>query len=128
MKVVIVDDETHITRTLLRCLHSLKQENKEVEIVAYNDPREALTGAIDADVVVTDNDMPGLTGIALARQLRANPDFHGKILLFSGRMSDDAAPLDGIDLIRAKPFNIDLLRALLRAWLGLPTPSASAAA
>ena len=63
-----------------------------LEVAAFRNPRDALA-AVKArsdqfDVVVTDHDMPGMSGLDLAREVaRIRPDL--PILLSSGWVSDE---------------------------------------
>jgi CheY-like chemotaxis protein len=67
------------------------------------------------DVVITDNNMPRLSGLELVRRLRAE-NFGGKIVVLSAHLSDDnrrAYTELHVDTMLAKPFNIRELRAAI---------------
>ena len=66
-KILIVDDERHVTRALER---ALKKEG--YEITAVNDPFEALALLKTAafDLVISDHLMPGMTGLEFTKLVR----------------------------------------------------------
>src|SRR4030095_3404191 len=64
------------------------------------------------DIVITDHKMPRVTGLELGRQLRGQ-DFAGKIVVLSAFLNEDnvrAYEALGVDLMLAKPFDMDELR------------------
>ena len=81
----------------------------------------AFASAQPFDVVITDFSMPGMDGIAFARQIRAlNPD--EKIILMSGwgpRLEESPGHLDHVNLVLHKPASIaDLRRAISQLFNG----------
>lgn len=67
------------------------------------------------DVVITDNNMPGVSGIQLVRQLRAQ-NFAGKIMVLSAHLSTEvraAYEAMSVDAMIDKPFSISVLRQTL---------------
>jgi CheY-like chemotaxis protein/anti-sigma regulatory factor (Ser/Thr protein kinase) len=70
LRVMYVDDETALVSLLSRVLNRMGHR-----VTAFTDPREALRAFTenprDFDVVVTDLAMPHVSGLDLARQLRA---------------------------------------------------------
>lgn len=67
-RILIVDDEPHVIRVLKL---ALRQRGYEVE--SLNDPREAMDKLRDfaPDVLITDIQMPGLTGRELCERIDA---------------------------------------------------------
>jgi len=64
------------------------------------------------DVVITDHQMPRMTGLQLVRRLRAK-NFGGKILVLSGQLSDEdiaAYEEQRVDMMMSKPFDFDELQ------------------
>ena len=64
------------------------------------------------DIVITDHQMPRMTGLQLVRRLRAK-DFRGKILVLSGQLSDEdisAYEELNVDMMMTKPFDFDELQ------------------
>jgi CheY-like chemotaxis protein len=101
-RVFVVDDEPVIAATLATILRM-----NGFSARFFTDPVEALAAArLDApDLLVSDVAMPGLTGINLAIQIKAQyPDC--KILLFSGQ----ATTQDLLEDARSQGHNFQLLQ------------------
>src|SRR5271154_5431784 len=100
-RVFVVDDEHVIASTLAAILQMHGFSAK-----FFTSPLEALTAARSKapDLLVSDVEMPGLSGLDLAIQMKAQyPSC--KILLLSGQ----AATLDLLQKARALGHNFDLL-------------------
>ncbi|WP_025146044.1 LytR/AlgR family response regulator transcription factor [Pedobacter jeongneungensis] len=73
-KCIIVDDEPHAIEGLLKHIESMS----ELEVIAtYTDPVKALieiSAGQHLDLVLLDVDMPGITGIELANEIRKKTD------------------------------------------------------
>jgi len=118
-KIFLVDDEPLMAEVVRRII---VDEGYTVEIAV--DSREALR-AISADirgyaVLVTDNNMPGLSGVELIRELR-RAGFSGKIIMFSGNVAPGEEPrirATGADLILRKPSELKLLVPAIRNAFG----------
>ena len=64
------------------------------------------------DIVITDHQMPRVTGLELVRRLRTK-NFGGKILVLSGQLSDEdisAYEELSVDMMMSKPFDFDELQ------------------
>jgi CheY-like chemotaxis protein len=64
------------------------------------------------DVILTDHQMPRVSGLELVRQLRAQ-NFAGKIAVLSAHLTEQnvsAYKELGVDLLLSKPFDMDELR------------------
>ena len=87
LNILLADDSLEITlvasSALERCGHS---------VAIANDGREALLKIQDKphhfDLLITDNNMPNLSGVDLIRQIREN-GFHGKIIVSSGMITPE---------------------------------------
>jgi two-component system phosphate regulon response regulator PhoB len=68
--ILAVDDEAHILHVV-----SLKLQNAGFTVITANDAEEALEAAATAaiDLLITDYQMPGMSGLDLARRLHAEP-------------------------------------------------------
>lgn len=68
--ILAVDDEAHILHVV-----SLKLQNAGFTVLTANDGEEALEAATTSsiDLVITDFQMPGISGIELARKLHGEP-------------------------------------------------------
>ena len=108
--IFVVDDDA----VLVECLSEiLNQAGCSVE--STTDSREALrelTANPDRyDILVSDNNMPHLSGGALIERVR-NAGFRGKVVMYSGSISLDdeqAFKAAGADAILRKPFDLKLL-------------------
>ena len=70
-KVLVADDEIHIVQVV-----AIKLRNNGFEVVTAENGAEALELAMSEkpDVLVTDFQMPLMTGLELVENLRSNPD------------------------------------------------------
>jgi DNA-binding NtrC family response regulator len=101
-RIFVVDDEYVIAATLATILHM-----NGFSARFFTDPIEALAAArLDApDLLVSDVAMPGLSGVDLAMQIKAQyPEC--KVLLFSGQ----ASTLDLLKDARSQGHNFQLLQ------------------
>ncbi len=69
-KVLVVDDEVHIVNVV-----AMKFRLAGFEVTTARDPQEALEAAknVIPDLVITDHQMPGGSGVDLAKWLKATP-------------------------------------------------------
>ncbi|MDQ3199746.1 MAG: response regulator [Verrucomicrobiota bacterium] len=110
-RILTVENETALTQ-----LMALVLCGPDCKVTAAADGWEALA-KIDAtiepfDIVLTDHQMPRVTGLELVRQLRKR-NFAGKIVVISAFLHEEntrAYQALGVDLMLAKPFDMDELR------------------
>ena len=114
LKILAVDDEPSIAQSMRfifgRPLYELSSaqdgETALAQLAAEADP---------FDVVITDNNMPGVSGVEFVRQLRER-SFAGKIMVLSAHLSSDVraayAEMD-VDAMIEKPFCVHALRKTL---------------
>jgi len=108
--VLYVDDDESIVFLMTRML-----ERQGYRVSAYVDPKEALAAARanpdQYDIAVTDFNMPGMSGLALATALREiRPDL--PVLLASGYITEELrrqAPAAGVRELMYKPNTADEL-------------------
>jgi PAS domain S-box-containing protein len=114
-RVLIVDDEIDITDML-----SIGLERLGYEVAALNDPAEALDAVREAptawDVIVTDQLMPGMQGLTLARELKS---LRADLMVILCTGLDDgvvgqAAKAQGIDAFFVKPVGPEQVAAAIR--------------
>ncbi|WP_118137323.1 response regulator [Oceanicella sp. SM1341] len=117
LKVLVVDDQQTM-RGLAR------QALKHIGVV---DVSLAATGegALDVmntkmfDVVISDLNMPGLSGLDLARKIKSHPVFNRiPVFLATSDAYRDQATADLVDQFVAKPFSAADMRQALEAHLG----------
>jgi two-component system KDP operon response regulator KdpE len=114
-RILVVDDETQITRVLKTTLQS---QGYEVRTAA--DGESALDLAVDwiPDLIVTDLSMPRMTGIELTRTVRERSQV--PIIVLSVR-EEEKSKIDALDAgaddYVTKPFSVNELLARVRANL-----------
>jgi two-component system response regulator MprA len=119
--LLLVDDDAPIRRMLERTLTA-----EGYDVVAAADGGAALA-AVERnvpDAIVLDVSMPGMDGLAVTRRLRAK-GLRVPILLLTARdaVHERVAGLDaGADDYLVKPFDVDELRARVRALLRRNAP------
>lgn len=109
-RVLFVDDEPHILYGLRRALRS---KRNEWNMVFCEGGREALQEMEEApyDVIVSDMRMPGMSGLELLRQVRANCPGTARIVL-SG-YTEQSVVVESVDLVHQallKPMEADRVR------------------
>ena len=116
--VLVVEDEVIVGDFMAELL-----KNWGVDVVLHRDPLAALAWLENpgnaVDLLITDQTMPQLTGLALAQ--RASTLRPGlPILLYSGNAAGfEAAELErhGVRAMLRKPVDAEALRALMERWL-----------
>ena len=114
-RILVVDDESQLTRVLRR---SLSAQGYEVRIAG--DGEFALQTFRDwpPALVITDLAMPNMSGLELCRQLRQISTVPIIVLSVRGEESTKVEALDaGADDYVTKPFGMDELLARIRATL-----------
>jgi CheY-like chemotaxis protein len=113
-KILVLDDDDDV-RTVTR--ESIKELGYEV--VALGDPREALTRLAEEtfDLLITDVAMPGMTGVEVARQLRAGG--HAIPIVFSSGYADVQSFGEELsdEIVLKKPFRLSDISARIEAAL-----------
>jgi DNA-binding response OmpR family regulator len=114
LNILLAEDERAVAFSIV---FALKCEGHRVQVVA--DGGQALASVRvepDAfDLLITDHSMPGLTGIELVQQLRAE-SFRGKIMVLSAHLSPEnriAYDALAVDAMVSKPFDVHELRATI---------------
>ncbi|MDB5820730.1 MAG: hypothetical protein JWQ11_4370 [Rhizobacter sp.] len=117
-RVLYVDDDDVVVITMTRVM-----SRAGFSVTSFNDPQEALAAfqaQPDAfDVLVTDLNMPGLSGLQIAEAVRGlRPDL--PVLLGSGYVSDDLAAMSlaaGVTQVFRKEYAFEELCGLLQQVL-----------
>lgn len=111
LRILTVEDETAVARLL-----ALVVCGPNCRVTSASDGMEALAKIEAAvqpyDIIITDHQMPRMTGLEMVRQLR-HQDFGGKIVVLSAFLNEEnvrAYEALGVDLMLAKPFDMDELR------------------
>jgi DNA-binding response OmpR family regulator len=112
MKVLIVEDEHRIAASIKT---GLEQERFTVDVAYTGTDGYDLASSGDYDLIILDLMLPGMDGLAVCKQLRADK-FHTPVLILTG--------LDtGADDSLTKPFSFEELLARCRALTRRPQNS-----
>ncbi len=110
-RILVVDDEPDV-RTAIHLL--LRSNGYWVEAVASAEEALAQLETDHYDLVVTDNEMPGITGTELALVIKTRWPWLPVVMLSA---HPPQAPWAALDLILAKPYDVLHLRASVRQIL-----------
>lgn len=117
-RILVIDDDKIVSRTVEKCLRG-----SEFDVVTCGSGVEGLQNARrqPPDLVILDILMPGMDGISVAKELRADPLLSEVPILFlsaKSRQEDKIAGFRaGADDYLTKPFNVDELLLRVRAIL-----------
>lgn len=114
-RILVVDDETQITRVLRTALSAQKYD-----VRVANDGEMALEIMKDwkPNLVITDLAMPNLDGVGLSRRIRQSSEIPIIVLSVRGQDRSKVEALDaGADDYVTKPFSTNELLARVRAHL-----------
>jgi len=113
-KILIADDEIHIIHVV-----AIKLRNNGYDVISANNGAEAyeLACAEKPDIVVTDYQMPVMTGIELIEKLRANEETkYVPVVLLTARsfaVTEEQQETLGVAACLSKPFSPkELLKTL----------------
>ena len=116
MRILVVDDDAHVARSVRR---GLEGEGYAVDVAFDGTEGHWLASENPYDAMVLDSMLPGMSGDELCARLRA-AGVWTPILMLTARSgeSDEAQALDaGADDFLSKPFSYVVLLARLRALL-----------
>ena len=125
-RILVVDDETQITRVLKTALSS-----QGYEVKTAMDGESGFNAAMDwlPDLVITDLAMPGMSGVELCRAVRERSPVPIVVLSVRGEEKSKVEALDaGADDYVTKPFSVNELLARVRANLRRVAATESGAA
>ncbi len=105
-KILVADDEAHILHVV-----SMKLRNAGFEVITAVDGEEALElcRSEQPDLLITDNQMPYLTGLEVCRELQKSEETKGILAIMLTARGFDIEPeeMEGaeIEAVLAKPFS-----------------------
>ena len=126
MKILIVDDETHLRTLIQQSLEELEDEG--VELFTASNGEEALETIREEqpNLVFLDVMMPKKNGFDVCNTVKNElglKHIHIVLLTAKGQEFDRQRGMEvGADLYMTKPFDPDALVAQARTVLGLPSP------
>ncbi|MDD5064317.1 MAG: response regulator [Phycisphaerae bacterium] len=113
-KVLVADDEIHIVHVV-----TIKLRNNGYEVLSAENGDDAFKLACEEkpDIIVTDYQMPGMTGVELVRKLRQNETTKDMpVIMLTARgfaVEDKEVKELGISELLSKPFSPkELLRSI----------------
>jgi two-component system, OmpR family, KDP operon response regulator KdpE len=114
-RILVVDDETQISRVLKTTLNS---QGYEVKTASNGEAGFDAIGDWLPDLLITDLSMPGMSGIELCRAVRERSNIPIIVLSVRGEEKTKIEALDaGADDYVTKPFSVNELLARVRANL-----------
>ena len=108
-RILVVDDDPLVADSVRRMLQF---DGHEVVVVQSAEQALAAFGERTFDLALIDYEMPKMKGNQLAEAIKAKVPGQ-PVVLFTGyaeAVQNQAATAGGVDLILAKPFNLDDLR------------------
>lgn len=121
-KVLVADDEAHITHVV-----SLKFRKAGFEVVTAQDGEEAYELAVQErpDLVITDLQMPFMSGVELSAKLRETPETSEiPVIMLTARglaLSHDDLAKTNIKSVMSKPFSPKQVLERAMSLLGMET-------
>ncbi len=117
-RILVVDDEAHIVQVL-----SLKLRNAGYDVITAGDGEEGVDLAVEQlpDLIITDFQMPYMTGLELCRALAQHDATAGiPILMLTARgyaLDDEDLAIGNIKDVISKPFSPRAIVAQVRGLL-----------
>jgi len=116
--ILLAEDDDLVARTVTALLR--RMGHQVVHFTNGNDAWQHLSANQGHDLLILDIDLPGISGIEIARRVRTT-NFPGKIMIASGRLTEDEVQeLDALNISvkLQKPFTPKNLSAAIEACLG----------
>ena len=114
MKILIIEDEAELVKSIVTYL---KEENYVCESANNYDAAMAKTELYNYDCILLDISLPGGSGLAVLKQLKANNKADGVLIISAKNSLDDR--VEGLHLgaddYLAKPFHLSELSARIAA-------------
>ncbi len=120
MRILIIEDEPKVTRTLVK---GLEADHFAVDVAPNGEEGLQLSTEIDYDALILDWNLPKLDGLTVLKRLRKSGS-PARVLFLSARkeISDRIMALQaGADDFLVKPFSFEELRARIYTLLRRPT-------
>jgi len=117
LTVLVVDDQQTMRGLARQCLKKLGVI--DVSLVASGDAAFEMMQSKKFDAVISDLNMPGISGVDLAEKIKAHPALNSTpVFLATSDAYRDQATSDSIDHFVSKPFSVSDVRDALETHLG----------
>lgn len=119
MRILIIDDEPKVARTLVK---GLEADHFAVDVATNGEEGLQLAAEVDYDAIILDWNLPKMDGLTVLRKLRRSGS-HTRILFLSARkeVADRVMALEsGADDYVVKPFSFEEVRVRLHTLLRRP--------
>ena len=117
LKILVVDDQQTMRGLARQCLKKLGV--LDVSLAASGDAALDAMNQKKFDAVISDLNMPGLSGVELAQKIKAHPVLKAvPVFLATSDVYRDRATDDTVDHFVAKPFSVADMRSAIETHLG----------
>lgn len=117
LKILVVDDQQTMRGLARQCLKKLGVT--DVSLAASGEAALDTMQTAKFDIVISDLNMPGLSGLELAEKIKAHPVFSRiPIFLATSEAYKDQACENLVDYFVSKPFSVADMRTAIEAKLG----------
>ncbi|MFT3869142.1 MAG: transporter substrate-binding domain-containing protein [Nibricoccus sp.] len=116
--ILLAEDDDLVARTVIAVLR--RMGHQVVHFANGNDAWQHLTANQGHDILLLDLDLPGISGLEIARRVRST-NYPGRIMIASGRLTEEEVrELDAlnVNVKLQKPFTPKNLGAAIEACLG----------
>ena len=117
LKILVVDDQQSMRGLARQCLKKLGV--LDVAVAASADQAFEVMGTQKFDAVISDLNMPGKSGLDLAKQIKSHPVLKSTpVFLATSDAYRDRVAEGEVDHFMAKPFSVADMRMAIEAHLG----------
>jgi two-component system, chemotaxis family, chemotaxis protein CheY len=117
LKILVVDDQQTMRGLARQCLKKLGV--LDVSLAASGEAALETMAQKKFDAVISDLNMPGLSGVDLAKKIKAHPVLKSTpIFLATSDAYRERASDDTVDHFVAKPFSVQDMRTAIEKHLG----------
>lgn len=117
LKILVVDDQQSMRGLARQCLKKLGV--LDVSLAASGDQALEVMNTKKFDAVISDLNMPGLSGVELAQKIKEHPALKATpVFLATSDAYRDKAEDATVDHFVAKPFSVADMRAAIEKHLG----------
>jgi len=117
LKILVVDDQQSMRGLARQCLKKIGV--LDVSLAASGDQALEVMGQQKFDAVISDLNMPGLSGLDLAKKIKTHPVLRETpVFLATSDAYRDRVSDEEVDYFMSKPFSVADMRNAIEAHLG----------